>query len=237
MNDGPGLAGRTALVTGASSGIGRAAAIRLVNEGARVWGLARSSEALNELSKDYGVSPIVADLADDTAVWLALDELSDTLDGAPDIVVNSAGVFGVEPCATESIKTFDVHLQVNLRAPFLVIRALLPSMLARGSGLIINVGSVAGRKAFPGNAAYSASKFGLRGLHGVLVEETRGTGVRATEPTATDTALWDSLDPDTNDGLPNRADMLAAEDVANVIAFAATRPDGVVLPVLQVERN
>jgi NADP-dependent 3-hydroxy acid dehydrogenase YdfG len=72
-----------------------------------------------------------------------------------------------------------------------------------------------------------------------LVEETRGTGVRATlvEPTATDTALWDSLDPDTNDGLPNRADMLAAEDVANVIAFAATRPDGVVLPVLQVERN
>jgi NADP-dependent 3-hydroxy acid dehydrogenase YdfG len=128
---------------------------------------------------------------------------------------------------------------VNLRAPFLVIRGLLPSMLARGSGLIINVGSVAGRKAFPGNAAYSASKFGLRGLHGVLVEETRGTGVRATlvEPTATDTALWDSLDPDTNDGLPNRADMLAAEDVANVIAFAATRPDGVVLPVLQVERN
>ncbi|MGY8776607.1 MAG: SDR family oxidoreductase, partial [Longimicrobiales bacterium] len=108
-----------------------------------------------------------------------------------------------------------------------------------GSGLIINVGSVAGRKAFPGNAAYSASKFGLRGLHEVLVEETRGTGVRATlvEPAATDTALWDSLDPDTNDGLPNRTDMLAAEDVANVIAFAATRPDGVVLPVLQVERN
>ena len=210
MSDGPGLAGRTALVTGASSGIGRAAAIRLVNDGARVWGLARSSEALGELSKDYGVSPIVADLVDDTAVWLALDELSDTLDGAPDIVVNSAGVFGVEPCATESIKAFDSHLQVNLRAPFLVIRALLPSMLARGSG-----------------------------LHEVLVEETRGTGVRATlvEPAATDTALWDSLDPDTNDGLPNRTDMLAAEDVANVIAFAATRPDGVVLPVLQVERN
>jgi NADP-dependent 3-hydroxy acid dehydrogenase YdfG len=235
----PGLAGRSALVTGASRGIGRAVAIALADEGARVWGLARSGGALAELSSVYGIMPVVADLADDTATWLALDEMTDVLDGAPDIVVNAAGVFGIESCATESVKAFDAHLNVNLRGPFIVTRALLPDMLDRGSGIVINIGSVAGRKAFPGNAAYSASKFGLRGFHEVLAEELRGTGVRATlvEPAATDTELWDPLDPDSDEGLPNRADMLGVSDVASAVLFAATRPDGVAIPLLQVERG
>jgi len=239
MTDGPGLSGRTALVTGASRGIGRAVAIALADEGARVWGLARTEEALSELAADHGVQPLVVDLTDETSTWLALDEMMDVLGAAPDIVVNAAGVFGIESCATETVKAFDAQLSMNLRAPFIVVRALLPGMLERGSGLIINIGSVAGRKAFPGNAAYSASKYGLRGFHEVLVEELRGTGVRATivEPAATDTRLWDPLDPDANDGLPNRADMLAVADVASAVLFVATRPDGVVVPVLQMERG
>jgi NADP-dependent 3-hydroxy acid dehydrogenase YdfG len=111
-------------------------------------------------------------------------------------------------------------------------------MLERGDGLIVNVGSVAGRKAFPGNAAYSASKFGVRGFHEVLLEETRGTGVRATllEPAATDTSLWDALDPDADPGLPNRDAMLTPDDVAEAVLFVATRPPHVRIPVLQIER-
>ena len=239
MGDSRQLAGLKALVAGASRGIGREVAIRLADEGARVWALARSEGALAELAANHGVQPIVADLRDDAAVWVALDEMMESAGGPPDIVVNSAGVFGVESCATETVKAFDAQIAVNLRGPFLVTRALLPALLERESGLIINIGSVAGRKAFPGNAAYSASKFGLRGFHEVLVEELRGTGVRASlvEPAATDTSLWDALDPDADPALPSRADMLTAAQVADAVVFVASRPDGVTIPVLQVERG
>jgi NADP-dependent 3-hydroxy acid dehydrogenase YdfG len=232
------LAGRTALVTGASRGIGRAVAEALSIEGARVWALARSEDALTELARASGVEPLVVDLRDETSTWLALDEMQDAIGAPPDIVVNAAGVFGIKPCHEETVKTFDDHFAVNLRGAFLVTRALLPAMLERGSGTIVNVGSVAGRKAFPGNGAYSASKFGLRGFHEVLVEEVRGTGVCASlvEPSGTDTSLWDSLDPDSDPGLPNRSDMLAASDVAEAVLFVATRPEGVSVPSLQVER-
>lgn len=239
MTEHTSLSGLTCLVTGASRGIGRATAVALAERGARVWALARGADALDELARDTGATPIVADLADDTAVWTALDEAAEAAGGVPHVVVNAAGVFGVQPCASESVKTFDRHLAINLRAPFLVIRSVLPGMLERGSGLIVNVGSVAGRRAFPGNAAYSASKYGLRGLHDVLLEELRGTGVRASliEPAATNTSLWDAIDPDADPDLPDRADMLTPEQVADAVVFVVTRPDGVAIPHLAVERG
>lgn len=235
----PRLVGRTALVTGASRGIGRRIVELLVEEGVHVWALARSRELLAELERVHGVEPVFADLRDDTSTWFALDKLQDAAKAPPDIVVNAAGVFGLEECAEETVEVFDAHLSVNLRGPFLVTRALLPAMLERGSGLIVNVGSTAGRKAFPGNAAYSASKFGLRGFHEVLVEELCGTGVQASlvEPSATDTPLWDVLDPDSDPDLPNRSEMLHASDVAEAVIFVATRPEGVSIPLLQVARG
>jgi NADP-dependent 3-hydroxy acid dehydrogenase YdfG len=239
MGNDPDLAGRSVLVTGASRGIGRATAIAFAESSARVFGLARSEGALRELQRDAGVVPVPVDLTDDVSVWSALDELMDSLGGPPDVVVNAAGVFGIESCQSETVKSFDLNYAVNLRAPFLIMRIVLPGMVSRGSGLIVNVGSVAGRKAYPGNAAYSASKYGLRGLHEVVLEEIRGTGVRATlvEPAATDTPIWDPLDPDSSDVLPNRSDMLDPTDVARCVLFAATSPDGVTLPVIQVERS
>ena len=237
---GPGeeLRGRHALVTGASRGIGAEVAERLARAGAEVWLLARSRGALERLAERTGGHALVADLADDASVWEALDRLQEASGRVPDVVVNAAGVFGVSPVAEETVRSLDDHLSVNLRGAFLVVRGLLPGMLARGSGLIVNVGSVAGRKAFPSNAAYSASKFGLRGFHEVLLEEVRGTGVRATlvEPAATDTALWDPLDPDNNPALPDRTAMLSAPDVAEAVLFVATRPPGVRIPLLQIER-
>ena len=120
-----------------------------------------------------------------------------------------------------------------------MIRAALPGMLERKSGVIVNIGSVAGRQAFPDNGAYAASKFGLRGLHEVLLEEIKGTGVGAAlvEPGAVDTPMWDPLDPDADPGLPSRDQMLAAEDVAEAVRFVVTRPPGVAIPLLQVQRG
>jgi NADP-dependent 3-hydroxy acid dehydrogenase YdfG len=237
MGEAP-LLGQTALVTGASRGIGARAAERLAEAGARVWPMARSEGALAELAARTGGTPIVADVTDEAAVWDALDRLQDELGGAPDMVVCAAGTFGLAPVAEATVKALDAQLSVNLRGAFLVTRALLPSMLERGRGLVIHVGSVAGRRAFPGNGAYAASKFGLRGFHEVLLEELRGTGVRATllEPAATDTPLWDPLAPDSDPTLPSRTEMLSPDDVAEAILFVATRPDTVRIPFLPIER-
>jgi NADP-dependent 3-hydroxy acid dehydrogenase YdfG len=235
--DGHELHGRRVLVTGASRGIGRAVAEVLAEAGAKVWLAARTEVALLDVAKETGGTVLPLDLTDDTSVWDAVDSLRDG-EGIPDIVINAAGVFSIAGCAEETVADFDLNVSVNLRGAFLLTRSLLPDMLERGSGLIVNVGSVAGRKAYPGNASYSASKYGLRGFHEVLLEEVRGTGVRATllEPAATDTSIWDSMDPDTDPNLPDRAGMLSAEDVAQAVLFLATRPDHVSIPVLPIER-
>lgn len=238
MSGRPSLSGQTALVTGASRGIGARVAETLAEAGARVWLMARSEALIRDQAARLGGSALAVDLTDDAAVWHAMDGLQDELGGPPSMVVNAAGAFGLSAVARTSVKDFDEQVAVNLRGSYLIVRALLPAMLERGAGLIVNVGSVAGRRAFPGNAAYSASKFGLRGFHEVLLEELRGTGVRATllEPAATDTPLWDPLDPDADPALPNRDAMLSPDDVAEAVFFVATRPLHVRIPVLQIER-
>ncbi|MGE0160324.1 MAG: SDR family oxidoreductase [Gemmatimonadales bacterium] len=237
-SDDPLLAGRTALVTGATRGIGRSVVEVLADAGVRVWCLARTAADVRALAAEVGGEALTCDLTDDASTWEALDGMMDTIGGAPDVVVNSAGVFGITQIATETVAAFDHALAVNLRGTFLVNRVVLPSMLERRSGLIVNLGSVAGRKAFRENASYSASKYGLRGYHEVLLEELRGTGVRATlvEPASTDTPIWDPIDPDHDPKLPNRADMLRARDVAEAVLFLATRPADVRIPLLQIER-
>ena len=236
---GDSLRGRSVLVTGGTRGIGRAVAERVARAGARVDVVARGAEDFFETVERTGGRAWPCDLGDDADVWSTLEGLVEALAGPPDAVVNAAGTFDLAPLAETSVNAFDRNLSVNLRGPFLVIRALLPHMLARGSGCIVNLGSVAGRRALPGNAAYGAAKYGLRGLHEVLLEEIRGTGVVATliEPAATDTPLWDPLAPDEREGLPSRAEMLSAEDVAEAVLFALTRPAGVRVPLIQIERG
>jgi NADP-dependent 3-hydroxy acid dehydrogenase YdfG len=107
---------------------------------------------------------------------------------------------------------------------------------AAGRGCFITVGSVADHVGFPENAAYAASKYGLRGLHETLVAEYRGSGVRLTlvSPGPTDTALWEPFDPDRRPGVPRRADMLRPADVAAAVLFVATRPPHVLIDWLRL---
>lgn len=233
------LAGCTALVTGASGGIGRAVAARLRGAGAWVAMVARREGPLRAAAEEIGGHPIPADVTDAAAVHRLAEYLVELLGGVgPTLVVNAAGAFQLAPVAETDPEVFDEQVAVNLRAPFLLMRAFLPRMLARGSGHIVTIGSVAGRRAFPHNGAYAASKFGVRGLHAVLDVELRGTGVRATliEAGATATPLWDRIDPGRHPDVPSPAAMLLPEAVADAVFYAVTQPPGVDVRSIVVER-
>ncbi len=217
------LAGQVAVVTGASRGIGAATAARLAGAGAQVIRVARSLPG-----KGRGFIDCPCDLTDDVA-WQATADRILTEFGPPGVVVSNAGAFLMKPLQDTSQADFDAQLDINLRAPFAVARALLPAMRIAGRGTFIHVGSVADYLAFPDNAAYSASKFGLRGLHEVLAAEYRGSGVRLglVSPGPTDTDVWNPIDPDRQPHLPDRATMLRPSDVADAVLFIATRPASV----------
>lgn len=210
------LAGRTALVTGASRGIGAAVARALSEAGVRVTVCSRGGEELERTARACDGVAVAADVSREVDVERLADAVHGRLGAAPDIVVNNAGVFRLAPAHLTSPETFRRHLEVNLLGAFLVTRAFLGQMLERGSGDLLHMGSVAGRKPLPGNAAYSASKYGLRGLHEVLDVELEDTGVRSLllEPGPVDTPAWDALSDRLGRDLPAREDMLTPRQVA-----------------------
>lgn len=216
------LAGRGAVVTGASRGIGRRIALALAGAGARVLPVARGGAELEEVARRCGEDALTADLADEAGPCGLVEEVIGRLGGAPELLVNNAGFFDLYPAHEMPTRGLDRHLAVNLRAPAVLTRGFLGGMRDRGHGHLLHLGSVAGRKALPGNAAYSASKYGLRGLHEVLRVELRGTGVCSTllEPGAVDTAAWDGLEDRLGEDLPARDAMLDPAEVARAALHA-----------------
>ncbi len=228
------LAGRVALVTGASRGIGAAVAGALVAEGAHVIRVARTLAAASA----GRVQDVPCDLTDADQVS-QLESRIIAEHGPPDIVVSNAGAFLLRTIEHTDAADLETQLAVNIRAPFYVARAFLPAMRKAGRGTFISVGSVADHTGFPENAAYAASKYGLRGLHETLLAEYRGTGVRLSlvSPGPTDTAAWDPVDPDSREGFIPRAGMLRPADVAEAILFVATRPAQVHIDWLRLGPN
>lgn len=220
-----GLSGLDAVVTGASRGIGRSVAGALAAEGASLLLTARSGPDLDRAVSRLGGARVTADLGAPEGVDRVVTAARERFGGPPDLLVNAAGVFDLHPVAETPVDVLERHLDVNLRAPFLLSRAFLPAMLDRGSGHLIHIGSVAGRQAFPENGAYAASKYGLRGLHEVLRLELEGTGVRTTlvEPGPVDTGAWDGLEERLGEDLPPREAMLSPAAVAEAVAWCAAR--------------
>jgi NAD(P)-dependent dehydrogenase (short-subunit alcohol dehydrogenase family) len=172
--------GRVACVTGASSGIGRAVASRLAAEGARVVGVARREAELDAWSAaaDGETAVVVADLADrstlaDVAAAVAVPF------GAPDILVNAAGINTRQRADDVTPEGWDVTLDLNLATPFFLAQALVPAMKAQRWGRIVNFASLQSRRAFPGGIAYGASKGGVEQLTRAMAEAWSAHGITA----------------------------------------------------------
>jgi NADP-dependent 3-hydroxy acid dehydrogenase YdfG len=234
------LRGRSAVITGASRGIGLECARALGAAGARLVLISRSIDAMVDFGKEIGgqVAPFSCDLSAPEHVQKVLQKVRAHLGAAPDILVNNAGQFFLAPIEQTSVEDFERTLAINLTSQFALIRAFVPDMRARRSGHIVTIGSIADHSAFPENAAYAASKYGSRGLHEVLREELRGSGVRATlvSPGPVDTSLWDDVNPDEREGFTPRAQMLAPTAIADAVRYVVTRPDDVNIDELRVSR-
>lgn len=167
------LDGRTAMVTGAAGGIGSAVVRRLAAEGAAVIAVDRDADGLQPLVDELGVRPLVLDLAD-------VDGLSDAVAdvaGEVDVLVNNAGIQHVAPVHEFPVETFALIQRIMLVSPFVLARAVLPGMYARGWGRLVHVSSAHGRRASPFKSAYVAAKHGLEGLSKVIALEAAGHGV------------------------------------------------------------
>jgi NAD(P)-dependent dehydrogenase (short-subunit alcohol dehydrogenase family) len=225
------LDGLTAVITGGSRGIGAVTAAALVAEGARVLSLSRTAG-----EKRNGVDHVPCDVTSASSVSTAAASVHKSI-GAPDIVVNNAGIFQVAPIAEMKPEMFADVVGTNLFGPFHVLNAFLSGMLKRGSGHVVSIGSIADQYGFPENGAYSAAKFGLRGLHLVLRAELNGTGVRSTliSPGTVDTSLWDEhLKNDASGRYPPRAGMLRPDNIAAAVIFALTLPQSANLDELRI---
>ena len=216
MND---LKNKNALITGAGKGIGKAIAIALAKEGVNVILMARTQSDLDDVAKEVnalGVKSytVVADVADidsvNTAVEKALSEFKTI-----DILINNAGIaaFGkfleLEPSAWENI------IKVNLMGTYYVTRAVLPNMIERQTGDIINISSTAGLNGNAMTSAYSASKFAVLGLTDSLMQEVRKHNIRVTALTPSTVATDMAKELNLTDGNPDK--VMQAEDMAELI--------------------
>lgn len=173
------LSGRRVMVTGASRGIGEAIAVAFAAAGAGVVLVARSREPLEQLAKRLGGVAVPADLAEPEQI-VGLVEDVECLHGPVDVLVNNAGVGRPGPYATYPHDELERLFQVNLLAPARLTRDLLPRMLERGRGHVVNVSSLAAAVTAPGLAPYCSSKAGLSHLTAALRHELRGTPVGTT---------------------------------------------------------
>ncbi len=243
MNSRKALAGKTAFITGASAGIGRATAIALAEEGCSVAVCARRPEVLAEVvDQIVGVGGTAlatpADVASEKEIRDAVTQAERVL-GPIDVVVNNAGVMRLAPMSEGRLDEWIQMVDVNVKGVLHVLAATLPGMAERGGGHVINVGSVAGRRPFPGAAVYSATKFAVRALTwGMHLELGHAHGVRVTDiqPGFVTTDILDE-DPVTKaawaDAWQGRR-TLEAEDIARTIVFAVTSPDHVSISELLV---
>jgi len=227
------LDGASALVTGGSRGIGRALALRLAALGARVAICGRAPSALDEtLAALRELGPTAhAQVADVTqsAQVAALVRDAESAIGPISILINNAGVGLFAPVQQQSEAEWDTVLDTNLKSVFLVSRAVVPGMIQRAAGDIINISSLAGLNAFAGGALYCASKWGLQGLTACMAEDLRGYGIRVSSVCPGSVATEFS-----GKSAQQKPHALQAEDVAHAVETIVTQAPNSFISQLQI---
>jgi NADP-dependent 3-hydroxy acid dehydrogenase YdfG len=223
--------GRVAVITGASSGIGAAAARALVADGYRVALLARRTDRIQALAEEigHGAIAIEADVTDRGSLVAAAQRVQQEL-GRVDVLINNAGVMLLGPFTSDQREEQRRMVEVNLLGAMTATEVFL-DQLRDGGGDLINISSVAGRTARPGNAAYAATKRGLNGWSESLRQELQpDVRVIVIEPGAVSTELVDHITHgDTKQAIEQfyEATSITADDIAEIIAFAVSRPRSV----------
>lgn len=230
------LTGKVAIVTGASAGIGRATARALAAAGAHVVVTARRSDRLDSLVAEiHGSGGSATARAADVATLSDVQSVVDaTVDqsGRVDILVNNAGIMKIASITENDVDDWTAMVDVNIKGVLHFLSAVMPHMIERGSGHIVSVGSLAGRRPFPGASVYAATKFAVRALSwGLHLELGSAHGIRVTDiqPGYVSTDLL-SDQPDTlavwDEAWSGRR-TLQAEDIARAVEFAVKSPDHV----------
>jgi 3-oxoacyl-[acyl-carrier protein] reductase len=237
MDDTAALADELALVTGASSGLGRATALALARAGANVALLARSASDLGAVADELGADgrralPLACDLADGHELADAVRRARAEF-GPVRVLVNAAATDAPGPVSELSVEAWDRVLAVNLRAVFLLCRLAVRDMVEAGRGTVVNVSSVAGKRGWANASAYCASKFALTGFTQALGAEVRPHGVRACivypGAMATHWGTWSPQERADEREIPDPREALPPETVAAFIAWIATAPAELVL--------
>ncbi|WP_410631804.1 SDR family oxidoreductase [Amycolatopsis sp. cmx-4-83] len=233
---------QTVFVTGASAGFGAAIARRFVAEGARVIAVARSGDKLEKLAGELGdaVLPVPLDVSDPEAVKTVVEQLPEDWREI-DVLVNNAGLAkGLEPAHQAHLDDWDQMIATNVRGLAHVTRALLPGMVERGRGHVINIGSIAGTYPYPGGNVYGATKAFVHQFSLNLRSDLHGTGVRVTnvEPGMVGGTDFSKV---RFDGDAAKADKvyegttpLTADDVAESVYWAASQPKHVNINVIEL---
>jgi NADP-dependent 3-hydroxy acid dehydrogenase YdfG len=231
------LTGKIALVTGGGSGIGAASAQLLLQEGAKVAIAGRDQKKLDDVAKSLGnVLAVSADVADKKQVAALVKTVTEKL-GPIDILVNNAGTNLKERTFRElTPEAWDRLIRINLDGAFYCIHAVFPGMLARKDGVIINIVSIAGKRASPlGGIAYAASKFGQAALGIGLAAEEKDSGIRVCNiyPGEVDTPILLHRPQPISEA--HRATILRPEDVAEAVRYVAIQPTHVSIPELIIK--
>jgi 3-hydroxy acid dehydrogenase / malonic semialdehyde reductase len=226
------MAQKIALVTGASSGIGRATAVQLAQNGYKVIITGRRQEQLQELAQEIGpdsVYPLLFDVRDREVVRQALASLPQEW-RAIDVLVNNAGnAHGLSPIQSGDIDDWDAMIDINVKGLLYVTKEVLPVMVERKSGHIINIGSIAGKEAYANGNVYCASKFAVDALSKAMRIDLVHEGVKVSEvnPGLVQTEFSEVRfkgDKERAASVYKGFEPLQAEDIADVIVFMVTRP-------------
>ncbi|MFJ3671489.1 SDR family NAD(P)-dependent oxidoreductase [Streptomyces sp. NPDC090106] len=225
MSQTPRTGTRTAVVTGASSGIGRATALRLAAAGHRVIAGARRTDRLAELARTPGIVCVPLDVTDQTSV----DRFTEAVDRCDVLVNNAGGAIGTDAVADADIAAWQAMFDVNVLGVLRLTKALLPALIASGDGQVVTIGSIAAREPYRGGGGYNAAKHAVAALTRVLRIELLGAPVRVSQidPGLVETEFSvNRFAGDTDAAARVYAGMtpLTADDIAEAVTWVVERP-------------